>query len=178
MNKNKNQLAGRLEELAGPVDFRNDYEKATRSSKDLLEMGRHNLAEFEKLQALDEGTRERIERLSWLLVARELQREALVRHGIADETAIRKVLMSLYTEPANKAFCDRIARLSEEGMADVDLTEEQRSQLAEYFRLLPQIQIEAIVEEVSKYQNIHLESSASITDKLHDFLKEVPDEHR
>ena len=63
-------------------------------------------------------------------------------------------------------------------MADSDLTEEQRTMIGEYFRLLPQIQIEAIVEEVSKYQNIPLESSASITDKLQDFLKEVPDEHR
>ena len=178
MNNKSKLLADRLKELAGPVHFRSDYERASWSSKDLLDMGRHNLAEIEKLQSLDEETLERIERLTWLLVARELQREALVRHGIADEAAIRSVLMNLYTEPANKAFCDRIARLSEEGMADADLTEEQRTLVGVYFRLLPQIQIEAIVEEVSKYQNIPLESSASITDKLQDFLKEVPDEHR
>ena len=178
MNKKGDQLADRLVELAGPTQFRGDYDNASQSSEDLLAMGRHNLAEFEKLQSLGEETQERIERLTRLLVARELQKEALVRYGIADEAAIREVLMSLYAEPENRAFCDRIAKLSIEGMADADLTEEQRIQLNEYFRLLPQIQIEAIAEEVSKFQYLPLESSGLIAEKLADFLKEVPHEHR
>lgn len=174
MNTTINVLSNKLQALMGDVHFKSNFDQALDSPEQLLEIGEHNLREYEKIEAMDEELKERIQNLISNILAGALQKKAIEKYGNTGGGSIRKVLYDQHKQPEAQAYWNRLRQTTERGLRGFGLTEEQRDAVMKgMFDKLPQAIMEAIEEFISPFCFLPCSEAQSIATALTDMMKEV-----
>ena len=179
MNTTIDALGHRLELLMDGVHFRCDYDKALDSPELLLEIGEHNLGEWEKIESMEDERKERLQNFVVSLLARALQKKALEKYGNNYRSSIRQVLQDRLDEPETQAYFDRLKETFKRCLLSFDLTEEQCEEIIPYYcsDMHLQVIIEAIVKLISPCCFLPFSEAQSFTRTLTDMMKEVENAH-
>ncbi|MFC2032279.1 hypothetical protein ACFLUS_02775 [Chloroflexota bacterium] len=168
-----NTLVERIEITMGDMNFKLDYDQALDSPEQLLEIGEHNLREYEKVEAMDEDRKERIRSIMINILAQLLQKEAIEQYGNTDDDSIRRTLHDWCSQPENQTYVDRLIETAKRGIAGFDFTEEQMKFFTEYFDALPVIMDDILVRLTSHLRLPPRAEAQSISMALADIMKKV-----
>lgn len=147
MNAEINTLGKRLQALMGDVNFWSDYDQALDSPEQLLAIGKHNLREFEKIEAMGEERYERIQNILCNILASIIQKESMEQYGNTYRSSNRQVLCGWFNRPEDRAFWDRLREAAKQALIGLDLTVEQcTAVLVHIYDKLPDMLMEVIEE--------------------------------
>lgn len=173
MNATIDVLGKRLQALMGDVNFRSDYHRALESSEQLLEIGAHNLAEYEKIEAMPEERQRRIENLIWLILAEQIQVEALKKYGNSGDPSVRQFIENGFSKPEIELEWEKYKQLAKEGIGNEGLNDIQLGAVYHLLDLLPRLIIELIVEGVGRFRLLPRAEAPRIIAALVDMSKET-----
>ena len=161
-------LATRLESLCEGLSFRSDFDQAPDSLDHLMQITKHNLREFEKL----DGERlERIQNLVSAIMASIVQREAIAKYGISSATP--QILLDWLNEPETRAYWDRLTESAKQRAAGWNLEEAQRETVFEFIDMLPKFTLGLFEELIHPLRLLPLAEAQRIVSVLADMLKET-----
>ena len=164
-------MGKKLLEIMGNVNFRVDDD--LNSPDQLLEMGAHNLAEYNKIEAMPEERQQRIENLVWLLLAEKIQVEALQKYGDSSDSSVRKFLENEFSKREIKLESEKCKQLAKEVIANEGLKDFQRDAMYRLLDLMPHLIIEFILEGVGRFRLLPRTKAPQIISALIDMLKEA-----
>jgi len=165
-------LVTKLQSLIGDAEFRSDYDQALDSPEHLLEIGKHNLREHEKIEAMDEERQERARNIVLYIVAGVLQKEAMEKCGKADSASIRQTLCDWYGQPENRVYCDKLVQSAKSSLADCDFTEDQRKIVNYCLDAVPLLMLETLMEETLHLRLLPCAEGPSISAILAEMMME------
>ena len=168
------ELGKKLIALMGDVQYEYDFDPALDPPERLIEIGEHNIREYEKFEAMDEEHKERICNLMSIILATALQKEATEKYGKACPDTIRKVLEDLWKQPDNQAFWGRLRHTEEQCVLSLGLTKEQCQEvMRDIFDRQPEAIKEYIVALCSSSRFLPRSEAQPIATALADMMKEV-----
>lgn len=166
-------LEKRLQALMGDVHFWSDFDKALDTQEQLLEIGEHNIREYEKFEALDEERKERIWSLMSTILASGLQKEVVDKYGTDDAIAVRKFFEDLFRQPDNQAYWDQLRQTAEQGLLGSGLPEEQcRVVMKNLIDRLPELIRECLEELYFPSRFLPRSEAQPVATVLADMMKE------
>lgn len=157
----------------GDVHFRSDFDQALNSPEHLMAIGKHNLREYEKVEAMDEQHQERIKNIALNLLAQVLQKEAMEQYGNTDDDSIRRTLHDWCSQPDNKTYLDRLIETAKQGITNCNFTEEQLKIITEYFDALPIILEDTLARLISHLRLFPRAEAPSIASAIAEMMKEA-----
>ena len=172
MNPTVDKLFNRLETLTGDIDFRWG-DGALESPDKLMAMGRHNLRQLQKIQAMDPECRERIQSLQFNILASGLQEEAMGKYGNTDANSVKKILEDCWSLPEKQQYADRVIGMVKQCVARFDLTKEEVATITDILNELPLMIMNTIVEITSQSRLLPRAEAQSMAAALADIMKDV-----
>jgi hypothetical protein len=171
-------LGKRLEILLDGVNFRSDFDRALGSPEHLLEIGEHNLREYEKMETMSEERYERIQNLYANILASALQEEAIKHYGDADHDSIRQVLYGWFNRPEDRVFQDKLREAGRQALLGLGHTKELcTSVLVNIYDKLPDMLMYYIEELIEPMHMLPLSEAQPIAMALADMLKGVENDN-
>ncbi len=166
-------LVKRFQGLMGNVNFYSDYDRALSSPDHLLKIGKHNLKELTKIDAMDGEHRDRIESLLWNILGTVLQEEAIAKYGNTDDKSIRQVLNYWYNQPDNREYCERLIKSARQGVMNLNLTEGQLQDVNKCLDKLPDVIMDILAKKTGHIRLLPRSHANSIAIALADMIKEA-----
>ena len=158
-------LAKKIMELAGGgLRFKQQFS----TPEELLAVGAHNNAEFERIAAIGVELPGRIRDLLCLLMAEAYQ--PIIMSSQNPKTALRQFLLDKYSQP--EYGWEKIRQLMREGIATGDFTAEQLESIYLLVDKLPQMMADDIVEAVIPLMLIPKTESDKLTGILVEMIRE------
>lgn len=135
-----------------------------RSEHPLMDLGKHNLAEFD---SLGEERRERIIDLVWAIMADIFQPLALKQYGHTGDSAMRGVLYNKMFPPDDYEELNSTGQQVRKEAIGIGLTEKQAEVLYQwYVSYFPAWFVAYIAEEINRWQFLPRVTARGITDTL------------
>jgi hypothetical protein len=166
-------LSHRLELLLGDVRFRSDFDRAIESPEQLIAIGKHNIGQWEKIEAMGQEHCERIQNIISNMLASIIQEEAMGHYGNTDMSSIRQVLCGWFNRPEDREFEDRLREAGKRALVGLDLSEEYYILLEHICDKLPNMLMEYIGELVEPIHMLPRSEAQPIAMALVDMMKEV-----
>ena len=166
-------LGNRLKSLMGNVNFRSDFDKALDSPEHLMAIGKHNLREYKKIEAMGEEHYERIQSLISNILAGALQEKAIAKYGNTDGESIRKVLYGLHMQPEAQVYLEMFTKSAKRCLLGLDLTGEQLEGVCKLLDTVPIAIIDVLEQFTSPLRLLPCADTQSIAMALADIMKEV-----
>lgn len=164
-------MGERLMELMGNINFR--FDDDLNSPNQLLEMGVHNLAEYNRIKAMPEERQQRIENLFGVIMAEIIQAEALQKHGDSSDASVRQFLENEFSKPEIRLELEKYNQLAKEAIANEGLKDYQQDAVYQLLDLMPRLTIEFIVEGVGRFRLLPRTEAPQIISVLVDMLEEA-----
>jgi len=158
-------LAKKIMELAGG-EFR--FKQQFSTPEELLAVGAHNNAEFERIAAIGVELPGRIRDLLCLLMVEAYQ--PIIMSSQDPKAALRQFLLDKYSQP--EYGWEKIRRLMREGIATGDFTAKQLESIYLLVDELPRIMVDDIVEAVIPLMLIPKTESDKLTGILVEMIRE------
>lgn len=141
------------------------------SEHPLMDLGKHNLAELDKLS---DERKERIANLVSAIMADIVQPLALERFGHTGDLAMRGVLYNKMFPPDDHEELNGTSRQVRKEAIGTGLSEEQAETLYQWFvSCFPNWLVACIAEEMNKWQLLPRVTARGITDTLATMFMEV-----
>ena len=158
-------LAKKIIELAGGgLSFKQQFS----TPEELLAVGAHNNAEFERIAAIGVELPGRIRDLLCLLMAEAYQ--PIIMSSQAPKPALKQFLLDKLLQPKNG--WEKIRQLMREGIATGDFSAKQLESIYLLVDELPRIMVDDIVEAVIPLMLIPKTESAKLTGILVEMIRE------
>jgi hypothetical protein len=160
----------KLLELMAGANFRVHVDCS--SPDRLLESGKRIDAEYAKIEALGEEHQNRIWCLLCLVLAEQLQPQALSKYGNTSESSLRRVLADELLQPEDTKWIEA-ARMAKEALRGQGFTDQQLEMIGQLFDNLPNVIVDFIVEGIRHLCLIPLSEEPDIAGILCDMLREA-----
>ena len=173
-NKTSQQLGERLTALTGGVAFRCDFDKAPGSPEELMDTGRHNRREWERLEAVGSEQQERILNLVSNLLSDVFQQKALIRYGDAQSSSVKKVLSELFGSPEELEYQAKLLQTEKAAAASLGLSHEQFQMVCGCLDGLPAALLEFMTALVSRSSLLPRSEAGDLSSVLAEMVREAP----
>jgi hypothetical protein len=173
MNQLGHATLNRLQILLEDAKFQWNEESA-HSPKLFMAIGKHNLEQYKKIQALPFEKRERIQNLISNLLANPIQEAAISNYGVVDAESVNEVVSAWFNQPEDQSYVDSIRRTAAVCLQGLDFDEDQvQVILNNTIEAFPELLAEAIEKLVSNSYLLRRTQSSSIAGVLSDMMKEA-----
>jgi hypothetical protein len=160
----------KLLELMAGTNFRVHVDCS--SPERFLESGKRIDAEYAKIEALGEDHQNRIWCLLRLVLAEQLQPQALSKYGNSSDSSLRRVLADELLQSEDTKWIEA-ARMAKEALRGQGLTDQQLEMIGQLFDSFPGVIIDFIVEGIRQMCLVPLSEEPEIAGILCEMLKEA-----
>jgi len=150
------------------------WEAECDSSDRLMEIGKHNLAEYERLEAINPDVPERIWSLVCSKMAEDLQSRVMEEYGEFSTACVREFLIENTGEQSGPPF-EKCIELAKQALANEGFDGYQLEQLYQLFDLLPSVVLNFIAEGAARYRLLPVAEVSQITGILCEMIREAND---
>ena len=143
------------------------------SPAQLVAIGEHNLAEYERLAS---GNPERIERIKALTsrVLAKIQPAVLEQHGKVNEATLRQQLLQSFKREETEAWI----KITQDGLNELGLDPGQIQTIGLWLKTLPERHVDAIMEIIGTSYLLPEENAPQIIDVLTEMAREAEDKRQ